>query len=109
MSSISHSPSCHKIVAFYLTQESQYSTGQTSGYDAVRIEVTDSGQPVSRSALRVTFSRNAPLEKPLKLIVFGSDPQRCNVTLTAGNIQPVHCSIFAQLNSGPTAWLVEDE
>ena len=41
------------------------------------------------------------------LIGFGSD-QRCHIQLPANVVSSVHCRVYAQLNSGPQVWLVDD-
>lgn len=96
------------IVAFYLTQESKGLHGSESSLDEVQLQVIASGQSVQIPALRVIFPRSASLEEPSRLLVFGSDPRQCDLVLTSRDIAPIHCTIYAQLNSGPTAWLVKD-
>ncbi|KAL9068896.1 MAG: hypothetical protein Q9161_005868 [Pseudevernia consocians] len=96
------------IVAFYLTQETGPPATFRGEYQIVTIEIRDSsGKPIRKPALRVTFSPNQSVEEPVGLVGFGSDP-RCHVLLSADVISSVHCRVYAQLNSGPQVWLVDD-
>lgn len=96
------------IVAFYLTQETDLSVEFRSEYQVVTIKIpSSSGRPVKKPALRVTFSHDQSVEDLVGLVGFGSDP-RCHVLLPADVVGSVHCKVYAQLNSGPRAWLVDD-
>lgn len=96
------------IVAFYLTQETGPPATFQGEYQIVTIDIPDSsGKPIKKPALRVTFSPNQSIEEPVGLVGFGSDP-RCHVLLPADVISSVHCRVYAQLNSGPQVWLVDD-
>ncbi len=96
------------IVAFYLIQETDFPAKFQGEYQVATIKTAGStGKPVKKPALRVTFSHNQPVEELVGLVGFGSDP-RCNVLLPADNVSSVHCRIYAQLNSGPRVWLVDD-
>ena len=96
------------LVAFYLTPK----TGlvlKTEGYEISMFEAPNSdGILAERHALRVTFNRNVSLGRPKHLLTFGSDHHRCNVVLKASEASPVHCKVYAQLNSGPNLWVIED-
>lgn len=96
------------IVAFYLTQETDLPAKFQGEYQVVTIEILDSsGQQVKKPALRVTFSHDQCIEELVGLIGFGSDP-RCHVLLPPDVVSSVHCKVYAQLNSGPQVWLVDD-
>lgn len=96
------------VVAFYLTQETDLAAKFQGEHQIVTIRVlSSSGRPVEKPALRVTFSHEKSVEEPVGLLGFGSD-RRCHVLLPASLVAPVHCKVFAQLNSGPQVWLVED-
>lgn len=96
------------IVAFYLTQETDLPATFQGEHQVVTIKIAGSlGRPVEKPALRVTFSDNQSIEELVGLVGFGSDP-RCHVLLPADVVCSVHCKIYAQLNSGPRAWLVDD-
>lgn len=96
------------IVAFYLTQETDLPAKYQGEYHVVTIRIPNSsGKPVKKPALRVTFSPNQSIEELVGLIGFGSDP-RCQVLLPVGVVSSVHCRVYAQLNSGPQVWLVDD-
>ena len=96
------------LVALYLTEE----TGLpciAKGYVISPFEAKDStGARVERLALRVTFEPGASTKYPRHLLTFGSDDQHCNVVLRATEASPIHCRIYAQLNSGPNVWVIED-
>ena len=97
------------IVAFYLTQKTDLSVKFQGDYQIVTIKVVDvSGKVVEKPAIRVTFPCNQSIENLVGLIGFGSDA-RCHVQLPAGIASPVHCRIYAQLNSGPRLWVAEDD
>ncbi|KAF6226099.1 hypothetical protein HO133_008964 [Letharia lupina] len=96
------------IVAFYLTQETDLPVKFQGEYQVVTIKIPgSSGQPVQKPALRVTFAHDQSIEELVGLVGFGSDP-RCHLLLPADVVDPVHCRVYAQLNSGPQVWLVDD-
>lgn len=96
------------IVAFYLTQETDLPVRFQGEYQVVTIKIPNSsGKPVKKPALRVTFSKDQSIHELVGLVGFGSDP-RCHVLLPANIVSSVHCRVFAQLNSGPRVWLVDD-
>lgn len=96
------------IVAFYLTQETDLPAKFQGRYQVVRIKISGSlGKQVEKPALRVTFSHDQSIEELVGLVGFGSDPL-CHVLLPADVVSSVHCKVFAQLNSGPRVWLVDD-
>lgn len=96
------------IVAFYLTQETDLPVKFQGEHQVVTIKILgSSGKPVEKPALRVTFSHDQSIEEPAGLVGFGSD-LRCHLLLPADVVDPVHCRIYAQLNSGPQVWLVHD-
>ena len=97
------------IVAFYLTQETGPPANFQGNYQIATINVVGLfGKVVKRPALRVTFACNQSIKELVGLIALGSDA-RCHVQLPAGIASPVHCRIYAQLNSGPRMWLLEDD
>lgn len=96
------------IVAFYLTQETDLPAKFQGEHQVVTINLpASSGRVTKRPALRVTFSPHQSIEDPVGLIGFGSGPL-CHVLLPANVVGPVHCRVYAQLNSGPRMWLVDD-
>ena len=96
------------LVAFYLTEETGLPC-HTKDYNISSFKAPDStGTLLERRALRVTFEKNTSVEQQLHLLTFGSDDQRCNVILMASEASPVHCKVFAQLNSGANIWVIED-
>ena len=96
------------VVAFYLTQETDLPTRFQGEYQIVTLQVLcPAGRPVEKPALRVTFPNNQSVSEPAGLLGFGSDV-RCHVLLPPHVASPVHCRVYAQLNSGPRAWLVDD-
>lgn len=96
------------VVAFYLTQETDLPTRFQGEYQTVTFPVlSPAGRLVEKPALRVTFPYNKSVKEPAGLLGFGSDT-RCHVLLPADVASPVHCRVYAQLNSGPRTWLVED-
>lgn len=96
------------IVAFYLTQETDLPAKFQGEHQVVTINITaSSGRVVRKPALRVVFSHDRSIEEPVGLVGFGSDPL-CHVLLPADVVTSVHCRIYAQLNSGPRVWLVDD-
>lgn len=96
------------LAALYLTEETGLPCN-TKGYEMSSFEATDSaGARVRRRALRVTFGYNTSIKQQRHLLTFGSDDQQCNVILKATEASPVHCRVYAQLNSGPNVWVIED-
>ena len=96
------------VVACYLFQETDLQAKFQGEFPIVTIKTLDSlGRAVEKPALRVTFPHDQSIEEPVGLLGFGSDP-RCHVLLPAGVVGPVHCRVFAQLNSGPHVWVVDD-
>ena len=96
------------LVALYLTEETGLPC-KAKGYEISTLEVEDSaGNRVKRPALRVTFDPGTSTKQPCHLLTFGSDDQLCNIILTASEASPIHCTIYAQLNSGPDIWVIEN-
>lgn len=96
------------LIALYLTEETGLPCN-TKDYEITPYEATDSvGAQVERRALRVTLEKNTSIKQQFHLLTFGSDAQRCNVVLEATDASPVHCKVYAQLNSGPDVWVIED-
>ena len=97
------------IVVFYITQEVGLPTTiQGLGHTVMTIDVLGpSGSPVQKTALKVAFPVEQSTEGPLGLVAFGTDP-RCHVILHPSDASEVHCKIWAQLNSGPDVWIIED-
>ena len=96
------------LVALYLTEETGLPCN-TKGYEISSFEAEDSaGARVERRGLRVTCDTSTSTKHPRRLLTFGSNDQLCNVVLEATEASPIHCSIYAQLNSGPDIWVIED-
>lgn len=96
------------LVAFYLTEETGMPCN-TKGYEMSLFKAPDSaGTLVERRALRVTFERKSSIREQCRLLTFGSHDQSCNVILKATEASPIHCKVYAQLNSGPNVWVIED-
>lgn len=96
------------LVAFYLTEETGLPCN-AKDYEISSFMAPDSkGTLIERRALRVTFDKNLSVEQPRRLLTFGSDDQRCNVVIMATEASPLHCKVYAQLNSGPDVWVIED-
>ena len=96
------------VVAFYIAQETDLPAKFQGEYRTEIIEIhCSSGRSVAKPALRVTFSHDKSVEEPVGLLGIGSDP-RCHVQLPADVASSVHCRVYAQLNSGPGVWLVDD-
>ena len=96
------------LVALYLTEETGLPCN-TKGYEITSFETQDSaGARVQRRALRVTYENGTSIKQPLHLLTIGSDDQQCNVILKATEASPIHCKIYAQLNSGLDVWVMED-
>ncbi len=96
------------LVALYLTEETGLPCN-TKDYEITPFEAKDATEaPVERRALRVTFQKHTSLKQQVHLLTFGSDDQRCNVILSANEASQIHCKIYAQLNSGPNVWVIED-
>lgn len=95
------------VVALYLTIETGPACDR-GGYGTSSFRALNSdGILAEKRGLRVTFSRNASVKHPHRLLTFGSD-QSCNVILKTSEASPVHCKVYAQLNSGQKAWVIED-
>ena len=87
----------------------QARTSRSCTYKVVKIETIDAtGKSVANSALKITCDQRVALELQTPLLTFGSNSQQCNIVLDARHASPVHCKIFAQLNSGPDVWVLED-
>ena len=96
------------VVACYLVQETDLPAKFQGEFQVVTIKILSSlGRAVEKPALRVTFSHDQSIEEPVGLLGFGSD-HRCHVLLPTDVVSPVHCKVYAQLNSGPQFWLVDD-
>lgn len=97
------------IVVFYVTQEVGLPT-TIRGLDHTVVTITvrgPSGSLIQKNALKVTFPVQQSTEHPVGLVAFGTDP-RCHFVLHASDASDVHCKIWAQLNSGPDVWIIED-
>ena len=96
------------LAAFYLTEDTGLPCNVKDYHMALYKGPDFLGALVERRALRVTFAKNTSIEQPCHLLTFGSDDQRCNVVLLATEASPVHCKVYAQLNSGQDIWVIED-
>ena len=67
------------------------------------------GSRTSTTALKITCGQDVTLDEPVLLLSIGSDPNRCDLKLGRRHADPVHCRIYAQLNSGFDVWIIEDE
>ena len=95
------------LLLFYMTQETPNLAGDAKHYKVVDYPL-EQGDSVKKPALRITIPTDTPIYKPCKLLTFGSDAQRCNIILPAsGDISHIHCTVFAQLNSGPDVFVIE--
>ena len=102
-----HGNPSNALVALYLTEETGLPCN-IKGYEISSLEIEDSaGARVERRALRVTFDTGTSTKEPRHLLTFGSN-DICNVILQASEASPIHCSLYAQLNSGPDIWVIED-
>lgn len=57
----------------------------------------------------ITLPPRASVDLPHCLLTFGSDLQQCDVVLHGEGIRPVHCKVWAQLNSGTRILVVDDK
>ena len=97
-----------ELVAFHLTEDTGLPCN-AKDYAITMLHAIDAeGTRVERPALKVTFQPTASIHQQLLLLTFGSDTQCCNVILKATEASPVHCRVYAQLNSGPDLWVIED-
>ena len=63
----------------------------------------------STIAFKITCAQDALLDEPVRILSIGSDPNRCGLVLDARHTDPVHCRIYAQLNSGFDVWIIKDD
>jgi len=56
---------------------------------------------------KITFDRSSTPQTLTRLVVFGSHP-KCTIVLSGPNISPIHCIVYAQLNSGYRMMVIED-
>ena len=68
-----------------------------------------SGTQASTTALKITCRQDAPLDEPARILSIGSDSNRCGLVLDPRHTAPVHCRIYAQLNSGFDVWIIKDD
>ena len=66
------------------------------------------GSQVSRTALKIKCRQDVHLGQPVLILAIGSDPSQCNLVLDRRHADPVHCQVYAQLNSGFDVWIVKD-
>ena len=59
-----------------------------------------------KEAFNITLNPHVPVDQPVRLLTFGTDPQQCNILLSAEYICPIHCTVWAQLNSGPHVFVI---
>ena len=67
------------------------------------------GRQDSRIALKIRCRQDVPLDRPVPILSIGSDPNRCGLVLDRRHADPVHCRIYAQLNSGFDVWIIKDD
>jgi len=95
------------LTLFYLVNETNLSTS-ARGYDTKRLDSPSQGKSTKHvEALVINFNAETPRDQPLLLLTFGSGPE-CNIILHSGNIQPVHCRLWAQSNSGRNVFVLSD-
>ena len=66
------------------------------------------GSQGSTMALKITCAQDVTLDEPVPVLSIGSDPNRCDLLLDRRHTDPLHCRIYAQLNSGFDVWIIED-
>ena len=66
------------------------------------------GSQNSTMALKIRCGQDVPLDEPVLLLSIGSDPNLCGLVLDRRHANPLHCQIYAQLNSGFDVWIIED-
>lgn len=67
------------------------------------------GSQFLRTALKIEIDQHASLDQPVLLLKIGSDPNRCSLVLDRHLVDPQHCRIYAQLNSGFDIWILRDD
>ena len=66
------------------------------------------GSQISTIAYKITCGQDVPLDKPVLILSIGSDPSLCSLVLDSRHADPMHCRIYAQLNSGFDVWIIDD-
>lgn len=66
------------------------------------------GSQVSRTAFKIKCRQDVCLDQPVQVLAIGSDPNQCDLVLDRRCAGPVHCQVWAQLNSGFDVWIIED-
>ena len=97
------------IVASYITQDAGLPS-RIQGLDQTVVVINvrgPTGLPIQTSALKITFSSKQSIAHPVGLVAFGSN-HLCLFVLSASDASEVHCKVWAQLNSGPDVWIIED-
>lgn len=98
------------IVAFYLVHRNAQEPGCSQVKSDVLTRVTCSETSPNHepdTAWRVTFDPKSTLRNLIFLADFGSDP-KCTIVLGGPNVGPLHCTLYAQLNSGQNMISIED-
>ena len=67
------------------------------------------GSQGSTIAFKITCAQEVSLDEPVPVLSIGSDPNRCDLVLDRRHVDPVHCRVYAQLNSGFDVWIIEDD
>lgn len=99
------------VVSFYLIHtnagRSDCPQAKSDTLNRVSLDGTSLKNDAESRSWRVTFDRSSTTQTLTCLVVFGSHP-KCTIVLNGSNISPVHCIIYAQLNSGHKMMVIED-
>ena len=94
-----------ELVLFQLANETELRC-LSSTYKSVLFQVP--GVPMMKAAFNITLDASVPIDQPVRLLTFGIDPSRCDMVLQGNDVDPVHCTIWAQLNSGPDVLVISN-
>lgn len=99
------------IVAFYIIHDTSrgLECPPVKSYVHCKASIDWTPAPTEPNApsWKNTFETSWTVQKPARLITFGND-SRCTMILGGADVSPLHCKIYAQLNSGPSMLVIED-
>ena len=96
------------LVLFQLNNETRLPCVSTSYSSKLCDSPGSEGSAEHKEAFCITLDPSTAIDQPHRLITFGSDPRQCNMLLQSLSIEPVHCAVWTQLNSGPNVLVISN-
>ena len=97
-----------ELVLFQLLNETNFSC-RSPKYPLLALDIPNSAGIISRKpAFNISVDIHVSVPQPVRLVKFGTDTAKCDMLLSSPFVYPLHCSLWAQLNSGPNVLVISN-